>query len=54
VAGLLRLGRGRRILVVCTPLTGALELPQPFAEAPGNLGQLLPAKEKQGDQQNEQ
>src|SRR5262249_20506020 len=23
-------------------------------EAPGNLGQLLPAKEKQGDQQNEQ
>src|SRR5262249_8608878 len=36
-------------LVVRAPRSGALELPQPCAEALGHLGELLPTKEKEGD-----
>src|SRR5262249_30876863 len=52
MAALLRRGCRRRVFL--DTLAGALEFPQPLPETPGNLGQLLPAKEKQGDQQHEQ
>jgi len=54
VAYRLLLGLCVLVLVVRSPLAGALEFPQTFPESLGNLWQLLPTKEEQGDQQNEQ
>jgi hypothetical protein len=42
------------VLIVRSSLTGTFEFPQTLAKALGNVGELLPAKEKQGNKENEQ
>jgi hypothetical protein len=39
-------------LVVHSPLTGAFEFPQALAKPPGNVREILPTKEKQGEKEN--
>jgi hypothetical protein len=39
------------VFVVRFPLTSAFEFPQALAKSSGNVGELLPTEEKQGEQE---